>query len=182
MGVDKGSLSYAPSGEDQRSRCARLLSGHCEEVFISCRAGQVDGLAAGLRGLVDLASLGEIGPAAGLLTAHRARADAAWLVLAVDFPLLDEEGLSALVSARKTTACATCFLHGDGTPEPLLTIWEPAGLAALADAPAEGARRALERGPSVHLRPRDARWLLNVNSPGDLTAADFPVRPSGRNA
>jgi molybdopterin-guanine dinucleotide biosynthesis protein A len=177
MGVDKGTLSYSRTGEDQRTRCARVLAAHCDEVFVSCRADQAAALEPRLRALIDLPDLGDIGPAAGLLTAHRARPDAAWLVLAVDFPFVEESGLSHLIAARSPAAWATCFVHGDGTPEPLLTLWEPAGLAALATSPAAGPRRALERGTSVRLPPPDKHLLLNVNSRAEIASGDFPVRP-----
>ncbi|MEN9799393.1 MAG: hypothetical protein RL653_3089 [Pseudomonadota bacterium] len=178
MGVDKGTLSYSQTGEDQRTRCASLLGMYCAEVFVSCRPEQAETLAPELRPLVDLPSLGDIGPAAGLLTAHRARPEASWLVLAVDFPLVDGPGLASLLSARDACAWATCFVHEDGTPEPLLTLWEPAGLAALANSPSGGARRALEHGRSVRIRPPDRNMLLNVNSPADLARGNFPVRPA----
>ncbi len=168
MGLDKGTLSFLPSGEDQRTRCARLLAAHCEDVFVSCRADQVGSLAPGLRALVDLPAAGDVGPAAGLLTAHRLRPDAAWFVLAVDFPWLDAAGVAEIVAGRAPGTRATCFVHEDGTSEPLLTIWEPAGLAVLSEAAAAGPRRVLEQGPVASCVPSTPRWLVNINTAAQL--------------
>ena len=167
MGVDKGTLVYAPSVLDQRSHCAALLAPHCAGVFVSCRADQVPDLAPGLRPLVDLADVGDIGPAAGLLSAHRHAPGAAWLVLAVDFPFAAPDGLGALITDRDPRALGTAFVNGSGGIEPLFAVWEPAGLETLAAAAVPSPRQVLEGGSCRRVNARDPRMLLNVNTPGD---------------
>lgn len=72
----------------------------------------------------DRATLGDIGPASGLLTAHLRHPTKTFVVLAVDFPQASSEGLKQLIAgheAQKAIASGnpvTCFLHPeDGHPE-----------------------------------------------------------------
>ena len=108
----------------------------------------------------------EIGPAKGLLRAHRSSPDCSWLVVACDYPLLCMDALSQLLQTY--SGHLTVFQNEDGYPEPLIGIWPPEALDAL--------RRAVESGitgPSFVVRqldghliqPKSKRWLTNVNTP-----------------
>jgi molybdopterin-guanine dinucleotide biosynthesis protein A len=168
MGADKGALVYAESGLDQRRHCAELLAIHCREIFVSCRAAQLPALAPSLRPITDAADLVDLGPAAGLLSAHRHTPGAAWLVLAVDFPFASPRGLANLVEAREPQGRGTAYENDEGILEPLFAIWEPAGLAALAASARDSPRRVLEAGPCRRVRASERRLLLNVNAPGEF--------------
>lgn len=129
MGRDKGSLIYPGQVEDQRSRCFYLLQAFCAQTFISCRASQRSDLASTLPVIED--SVPYPGPAAGLLSAHRFDPEAAWLVLACDFPFVDSTLIKCLLEARSPDKAATLFQGESGVLEPLLAIWEPRALVRL---------------------------------------------------
>ena len=93
MRRDKAQLNY--SGEPQLLRAWRLLTAFTERAFVSVRDSQHDEpLRASLPQLID--TYDAVGPVAGILSAHDAFPDAAWLVIACDLPLLDETTLRTL--------------------------------------------------------------------------------------
>lgn len=129
MGEDKALLDAG--GEPQLQATLRLLQKHVRPCFVSLRAEQrAEPLRAGLRQVID--GLEGVGPSAGLLAAHAAYPQAAWLVVACDLPLLDDTALEALVRARDGRHAAIGYRSGhDDLPEPLCTLWEPAALDRL---------------------------------------------------
>jgi molybdopterin-guanine dinucleotide biosynthesis protein A len=63
----------------------------------------------------------DIGPAIGLLVAHAHNADAYWLVLACDYPLVTAEALRQLCEEFEEPV--TCFVNRDGFVESLVVAW-----------------------------------------------------------
>lgn len=165
MGADKAALSYA--GQPQLVRAFTLLSARVAACFVSLRAAQCDDpLRRQYPIIVD--TLDECGPTAGLVAAHMAYPEAAWLVLACDMPLMDGASLDALIAARGPHYHAVAFRSGyDGLPEPLCTIWEPAALALLCQQVAAGGvspRRVLV-GEATRIVPAcSPEALHNVNT------------------
>ncbi|MDT8873187.1 NTP transferase domain-containing protein [Komagataeibacter rhaeticus] len=134
MGRDKAALPYG--GRVQLARAFDLLDRHVRRCFVSLRADQrSDPLRASYPGIVDRQEIRERlggGPMVGVLSAHVACPDVAWLVIACDLPMLDDSTLALLVNERNADLAATAYVsESDGLPEPLCTIWEPATLAAL---------------------------------------------------
>jgi molybdopterin-guanine dinucleotide biosynthesis protein A len=129
MGTDKAALPYA--GRPQLVRAFTLLSARVASCFVSLRPVQRhDPLRRQYPVIVD--TLENCGPTAGLVAAHTAYPDVAWLVLACDMPLMDGASLDALIAARDPRYHAVAFRSAyDGLPEPLCTVWEPAALALL---------------------------------------------------
>jgi molybdopterin-guanine dinucleotide biosynthesis protein A len=171
MQRDKAALEVG--GEPQLARAYRLVARHAAETYVSVRADQVgDPTRAGRPQIVD--RLAGVGPAAGILAALEAYPDRAWLVVAVDLPLLDAATLAQLVAARDPAALATAFRSShDGLPEPLCAIWEPASRAPLAAFIAGGRhcpRKFLltHAARLVELAAPDA--LENVNTPDEYAA------------
>lgn len=166
MGQDKALLEHA--GMPQLTAMFQLLSHHVQHCFISLRKDQAnEPLRAGFPGLID--GHEGIGPAAGLLAAHRAYPAAAWLVLACDLPMLDESTLAALVQARDGQHVAVAYRSAyDDLPEPLCALWEPAALERL-DAQVRAGRHGLRevlRSVDVRLLPAPANNALdNINTP-----------------
>ncbi|MGZ3730091.1 MAG: NTP transferase domain-containing protein [Bdellovibrionota bacterium] len=161
MGRDKSAIVYPElSPLPSALRMHKLLSKVCEKTFLSLRPGQ-NGFP-GLPRIEDQLSGG--GPAAALLAAHHHHPQAAWFVLACDFPFVDESALLLLARERDPARAATYFLQCDQLPEPLFAIWEPAAFRALLEL-GQSPRRTLERlGGKVVAAPA-GRALRNVNSP-----------------
>lgn len=153
MGRDKGTLEYR--GEPRVLSAFRLLAETCERAFVSVDAAKAETPPySALPTIIDEGR--HRGPIAGLEAAWARYPFAAWLLLAVDLPLVDRELLEELVAARDTTSFATAFRHADGTPEPLCTIWEPAArepLLAQLHAGDASLRRFLERCGFAEVRP-----------------------------
>ncbi len=137
----------------------------------------------GIAGLPRLADVGGLaGPLAGMLAAVRHRPDRCWLFAACDMPLLDATVIGWLLARRRSGTLAVVPLDGTGRPEPLLSVWEPAGrsvLEALAVAANPAPRHAVGRSgvDSPRVPARLAGRLRNVNSASDLTAIAIAAGP-----
>ena len=138
MGYDKALLKYHQ--EQQWQHCFSLLKNECEEVFFSCKQQP--------NFIAELCILDEpgdsFGPVTGIISAMKAYPSVAWLVLAIDMPLLDAGVLRKLVQARDQTQQATLLVGPTGKCEPLCAIYEPAILPLLSDLKAQGPRFILE--------------------------------------
>ncbi len=172
MQRDKAALEFG--GETQLGRAVRLVGRYAAQTFVSVRPDQRDD--AERRRFPQIVDrLADVGPAAGILAAHEALPDHAWLVVAVDLPLLDAATLERLIGARDPAAMATAYRSAaDGLPEPLCAIWEPASREPLAAFVAGGRscpRKFLLNHAArlVDLATPDA--LANVNTPSDYADA-----------
>ena len=164
MEKDKGSLNY--HGTPQYDYMYKLLEPHCEEVFLSCR----DELQAQqMPGVTIIDTFKGLGPYGGILSAFRSDPNAAWLVVAVDLPFLDEKTIDQLVEARNIHKTATCFIdRHDQYPEPLITIWEPRAYPTLLKFLSKGyscPRKVLLNSPVEIIVNRDKKALTNINTP-----------------
>ena len=178
FGPDKAAVLI--HGQTLLARAVAALRGVVSEVRVAVRQDQ---LAESLRRrfmLVPDVAEG-IGPAAGILAAHRLCPDTAWLVVACDMPGVTQELLAMLIEHRDPARPATAFRAAtDGLPEPLCAIYEPATLARF--------RRQVEAGgnPSprswlaaehpVLLDAPTANALNSINTPGDLARLRSPQR------
>jgi molybdopterin-guanine dinucleotide biosynthesis protein A len=172
MGQDKAALAY--EGRPQLDRAFSLLAPRVARCFVSLREDQkTDALRCAYPGITDRSEA--IGPAAGLLAAHEAYPDVAWLVLACDLPLLDAATLEALIQARRDGYTTIAFRsEHDGLPEPFCTIWESEALEMLCHQVAAGRvwpRRALINGGTYLLSPRSPGTLNNINTPEERRQA-----------
>jgi molybdopterin-guanine dinucleotide biosynthesis protein A len=110
-------------------------------------------------------ALTEMGPAAGLLAAHKHDQSATWLVIACDYPLLKAAAVSQLVDSYEEPA--TCFRNDEGFSEPLLGIWSPQALSNLrenVESGRSGPSYTLKRLGSKLVEPMHQEWLTNVNT------------------
>ena len=172
MQRDKATLDFG--GETQLARAARLLGAHVTTTYVSVRPDQrAESERARWPQIVD--RLNDVGPAAGILAALETRPDHAWLVVAVDLPLLDAATLARLLALRDPAAVATAYRSsGDGLPEPLCAIWEPGSLAPLKAYLAGGRscpRKFLITHAARLIALEDPDALANMNTPADLAAA-----------
>ncbi|MGH8025094.1 MAG: NTP transferase domain-containing protein [Pseudoxanthomonas sp.] len=169
MGRDKALLDR--QGEPQLQATFRLLSAHVQSCFVSLRRDQqAESIRAALPGIFD--EMEEIGPAAGLLAAHAAYPDAAWLVLACDLPLLQTSTLTDLIRARDGRHAAIAYRSpADGLPEPLCALWEPTALARLSQQAQAGRYRLRDvlQSADILLLPVPGGGVLdNINTPQEL--------------
>ena len=165
MGTDKGAITY--HGKPQRLYAADLLADFCSEVYISCRPDQTDSLGAAYPLLPDR-FLG-LGPFGAITTAFLADPNQAWLVVACDLPLLDEQAIRQLVDARNPSKFATAFQSPvNEFPEPLIAIWEPRCYPVLMQFLTQGyscPRKVLINSDIALIDAIDPAALTNVNSP-----------------
>ena len=180
MGADKGLIDY--HGKTQVDWLAGLLGEFCASVQVSVgpRQDQSGGYAS-MATIVDHEP--GLGPAGGLISAWMTSPDAAWLLVAVDMPLLNRATLTALTAGRSATRLATAFRHPDGVLEPLCTIWEPAARALLERRLEQGdasLRRLLESEPVRVLTPPSPEALSSVDRPEDRNRIGRRLRKQHR--
>lgn len=166
MGTDKGGLEY--HGAPQTQYCFDLLLPFCERAYVSNRPDQAE--AAECKDLPQIHDrYPGIGPLGGILSAMAAHSDAAWLVLAVDMPLVTRDVLARLVEARDPGRLVTAYRSAvDDSPEPLCAIYEPAARDRLEAARASkmySLRQAISPEQSKSIEPPDDASLSNVNTP-----------------
>ena len=171
MGRNKSKMDW--HGKEQQYFVADLLSKFCEEVFISCTENQLPEIDKEYKTVPD--SFLGLGPMSGILTAFRFNPNMAWLVLACDLPLLDEEIIEELIANRKSKFMATAFESElDGFPEPLITIWEPKSYPVLLSFLAQGVtcpRKVLRNNEINLIHARNGEKLFNANTPEDADLA-----------
>lgn len=142
------------------------LDGH--EIFVSAKPNSE--FLAALQPPVLFDDLQNIGPAAGLLRAHREAALDDWFVLAVDFPFVTRGAVADLIARHQKNEAAeiTCMMND--RPEPLFAIWSPIALERLKSnvkTGFTGPMHTLNECETQLIRPSDARLLMNTNTPED---------------
>lgn len=170
MQEDKSKIAY--HGMPQWQYLVTLLQPFLEEVYLSCRPEQQADFSYPYL-IPDNVPYG--GPSAGLLSAHLLQPQTAWLVLACDLPLISRQSLELLLQSRDANKAATSFISSfNQSPEPLIAIWEPAGLDILAENVATGKScpRKTLLNSDIHLlqNPYEAEQF-NANTPEEKAAA-----------
>lgn len=173
MGEDKGAIIYHE--KPQREHAAELLTPYCQEVLISCREDQITSIESNFNLLPDT-FLG-LGPYGGILSAFQRHPNVAWMVVACDLPLLNQETLNTLFENRDQSKTATCFeSNRNEFPEPLITIWEPRSYSTLLQFLAQGysCPRKVLINSDVKLLPTPEEDLLrNINTPEERDSLDI---------
>lgn len=169
MGIDKGTVNWR--GKEQRYYMADMLKGFCKEVFISCRdIAQQAEIDKQYKTITD--TFTGLGPYSGILSAFREKPEAAWLVIACDLPLVDEQLLHHLTEHRSVKHIATAYQSAiTSFPEPLITIWEPKSYPILLQFLSQGyscPRKVLINSDINLLQVPDAESLSNVNTPEEM--------------
>lgn len=165
MGHDKSVIEWY--GKEQRYYMADLLAKFCDEVYISCREEQAHEIDSKYNTITD--KVAGKGPIVGIQSALEVDANAAWLVVACDLPLIDEATLAYLIEHRDAGKVATTYKSPhDGLPEPLITIWEPKSKEALTSFKEQGyncPRKVLINSDTKIIEPQNAKALINTNTP-----------------
>lgn len=167
MGVSKAGISW--HGKEQQYYLADLLRFYCEEVFISCRKDQAEHIHSQYKTIPDLYE--NAGPFEAILTAFETYPNCAWMIMACDVPLLDEQTLQYLIRQRDETKIAVVFESPwDGLPEPLTAIWEAASYGLLKyyhQKEQISLRRLLIKHEAKIIKAPNAGALINANTPED---------------
>ena len=167
MGRNKALIKW--HDREQQYYVADMLKNVCEDVFISCRKDQEKNVSSTYKFLPD--SFLDVGPLGGILSAFQLELRKAWLVVACDLPLLDEETLRFIIANRDATKIATAYRNPfDGLPEPLITIWEPESysvLLASMENKVTSPRAVLINNEITILDAPYPEALLNANTPKD---------------
>ncbi len=163
MKKDKGSIVYHK--KVQREHIADVLALFCDDVFISCRKEQ--DLTSSYPLLLD--RYDNIGPMSALLSAFEAKPSHAWLIMACDMPLMDEENIAFLIKNRNRHKIATTFQHPISKQiEPFATVWEAESYPILKHYFKEGNKspvRFLKENNIQTIFPKHSAALLNINHP-----------------
>ncbi len=150
MGTDKGLLDY--HGKPQREYLFDLAKKYCSEVYFSCRAEQQFSK----QSIIDTYTLGPMG---GILSAFDFNPNIAWLVVACDMPLIDENSFQTLINHRNKAKIATAFLNPEtNAPDPLFTIYEPKSALLLAKYIEIG-----NKSPKIFLQNNDVEIIASSN-------------------
>jgi molybdopterin-guanine dinucleotide biosynthesis protein A len=172
MGTAKERINW--HGKEQQFFAADLLRNFCDEVFISCRHDQNEVQNPDYQFLSD--TFLNLGPLGGILTALRSDREKAWLVVACDLPVLDQNTLQHLSDSRDSEKIATTFKSPfDGLPEPLITIWEPKSYPFLLEFLGREItcpRKVLINSNTLILEPHNPESLMNVNTPDEAKIAE----------
>lgn len=180
MQSDKAALRYGR--RPQLEQAFGLVAAVTDGAFISVRADQADEpMRARFPQVID-GPLGE-GPIAGIVAAQARHPEAAWLVLACDLPYLDAATLEQLLAGRDRSRIATAFRSaGDGLPEPLCAVYEPASREPILAYVAAGhacPRKFLQAREPCLLDAANSRALGNANTPQDVAAARMALAARG---
>ncbi|TMU56448.1 NTP transferase domain-containing protein [Flagellimonas algicola] len=172
MGSDKGLIDY--HGRPQQEYLYHLLEQVCTEVYVSMRDEQQASISNEFNVISDQNEYR--GPFNGILSAHKAHPNVAWMVLACDLPLLDLDSIKNLVMQRNPDKLATSYAtHESGLPEPLVTIWEPAALKKsiehLESTDSSCPRKYLINSDIQLIHPDQDEVLYNANSLSDYEFA-----------
>ena len=151
MGTDKGLLNY--HGKPQREYLFDLAQKYCSEVYFSCREGQT------FSEKVIIDKYTELGPMSGILSAFEHTKNVAWLVVACDMPLINENAFEMLIKHRNLKKIATTFFNDENNaPDPLFTIYEPKSADLLLEYVMSG-----NKSPKLFLQNTDIQLIKSEN-------------------
>jgi molybdenum cofactor guanylyltransferase len=161
MKRDKSHIEY--HGKPQAEVVYDLLTNYCEDVYISCRQDQDYAYKKIDDSYIDK------GPMGGILSAMDHDMNSAWLVVACDLPLINDETIEYLVTNRNNIKVATTYLSVEqGLPEPLCTIYEPHAkniLHRFLSYDVKCPRKVLINSNVMNLELQNKDALMNCNTP-----------------
>lgn len=150
MGTDKSLLNY--HGKPQREYLFDLVKKYCSEVYFSCRTEQQFSK----NTIIDKY---ELGPMGGILSAFDFTPNTAWLIIACDMPLIDDNNFQTLINHRNKEKVATAFLNPEtNAPDPLFTIYEPKAFQLLTKYVEAG-----NKSPKIFLQNNDTEIIVSAN-------------------
>jgi len=171
MGQDKGSINYFD--KPHREYLAEMIAPFCTETFISINEKLLESK---YKTLPD--TFVGMGPMGAILSAFQYNPDAAWLVLACDYALMNTATIQQLIDSRMPSKNATTFQSIENEfPEPLVAIYEPKSYSVLLQFLAQGyaCPRKMLINSNIHMlqveQLKHPEVFKNVNHPEEMKAA-----------
>lgn len=175
MGKNKSLIDY--HGKPQAHYLFELLEGFVAKAFVSVKdRNTCDFTSAVIQDNFDTK-----GPINGILSAMKAHPNVAWLVLAVDLPLLTSKTIQQLIDNRDPSKMATAFATKEtNLPEPLIAIWEPQAKTDLMKHHLEEGkncpRKFLINSEIKLIHPSEDSELFNANNPEEASQAKSMIK------
>jgi len=168
MKTDKSKIRY--HDKNQLNHTYDLLKIELDEVYVSLKSSRnLD-----LPYITDKADIG--GPMNGLLSACDFNEKVAWLVMAIDMPLVEQKHIKLLLESRKKSKAATCYIDQRGLPYPLLTIYEPKSHSRLKNCEYDSLSKFLIDHEIEEIVTHDKSFLTNANTPTDAINLHATIR------
>ncbi len=166
MGTDKSMLIYHQ--KPQRNHLYEMLQPFCEQVIISCNAGQENTIAKDHNFLTDLPLYNNIGPMAALLTAFTKFPQKDILFIGCDYPFLTSTDLQHFLSSCKEENRAAGFYNEvQDIYEPLLA-WYPASsfdkLKKMHEAKQYSLQHFLRDNKALKFYPENKNSIISVDT------------------
>ena len=165
MGTDKSELDY--HGISQKKFVQKIVENHTLETYFSVQDSSEN------ESEISDVFL-NLGPFGGICSAFQKDPNAAWLVVAIDLPFINEDVIQLLLEKRNPSKVATAIKGtGNAFVEPLITIYEPKAYPMLLQYLAQGysCPRKMLINSDVEIVEIDASLILNVNTPEAFEAA-----------
>lgn len=177
MGTDKSKIIY--HGKQQRYYLYEMLKNLCEEVYISCNAEQALYLDPEYNFITDDEEYENVGPAAALLSAIKKYPGKNWLVIACDYPFIEQESLERFLNIIKDDTVTASFYSPDKKVyEPLLAFYSKESIDPM-KLFFEGGNYSLNDFlKMMHAKKHvaDKEEIKNINTPEEMKAAKLLLK------
>ncbi|MFY0602549.1 MAG: NTP transferase domain-containing protein [Flavobacteriaceae bacterium] len=164
MGRNKSELEY--HGKPQKEFVKELLENQGFETYCSVQKNNGNE-----NEIHD--TFFNLGPFGGICSAFQKDPNAAWFVLAIDVPFVNEDLVKLLLERRNPAKVATAVKgKGKQFPEPLITIFEPKAYPILLQYLAQGysCPRKMLINSDVQIVEIDDDLIRNINTPEEYEA------------
>ncbi|SOE21541.1 Molybdopterin-guanine dinucleotide biosynthesis protein A [Spirosomataceae bacterium TFI 002] len=166
MGEDKGQINY--HGLAQVDFLFEEFEKAKITASVSCRVDQYERY----NRITD--KFEGLGPFGAIASAFQEDPNSAWLIVACDLPLVDQDTFDLLLKERDPSKLATCFYNPETDfPDPLITLWEPKAYMRMLEFLALGyscPRKVLINSDVKIVHLENPEILKNVNTKAELEA------------
>ncbi len=170
MGKNKALLKYhiTPQYQYLSSLCQNLNL----EVLLSCKATHASNFKGTNKFVFDAMEFENAGPMTGLLSAMQAYPNAAILLLACDYPYLNESAIEKLVTAFGSNQKSVCYFNKQSQMnEPVLATYHPSNKKIIEEAYRAGThslQQILKGIKPFRVEPNEAKMLKSFDTPADF--------------
>ncbi|MBK7603860.1 MAG: molybdenum cofactor guanylyltransferase [Saprospiraceae bacterium] len=165
MGSDKSLLFW--NGVPFYKHIEKILSKHCDQVFISCNESQKSNY--DLPVIVD--NYEQIGPMAGVLTSLESFPNCPIFTFPCDMPFIDQGIIKKMIGGYNNTFDGVFIKDSKGQIEPLIAIYNPSiysKLLAWYDSGNYSLKKFIESCNNVSYIKLGEQSLININTTKEL--------------